>query len=440
MKHVTIRIAKDLFESIVVDLQRNHEFASERIGFVIGRTKVLSDKESLVCISEYVPVKDDNYIEDYSVGARINSDAIREAMQLAIDRKCSIFHVHKHLGVGTPSFSSTDMDEIPNVVKAFVNVNSNVVHGALLFSDDTANAFVLSKGDGLQMASRVSVVGYPLTFNRSYYGKTKFDSERYDRQSFLGRDSQKIISTAKIGVVGLGGGGSHIVQQLAHLGVLNYVLFDADKVEKTNLNRLVGATLDDAKRKRKKVRVAKRMIKGLHPTAIVEPIDDLWQNRAESLQSCDVVIGAVDSFSGRRDLELACRRFLIPYIDIGMDVREVDNQVPRMYGQVILSMPGKSCMNCLGFLTEENLGEEAERYGDAGSKPQVVWSNGVLASTAVGLLISLLTGWSGEKCPILYHEYDGNAFTLKPSPKLPYLKVEVCPHFPISDVGPPIWV
>jgi len=44
----------------------------------------------------------------------------------------------------------------------------------------------------------------------------------------------------------LGGGGSHIVQQLAHLGVGNFVLVDPDHVEETNLNRLVGATNKDA--------------------------------------------------------------------------------------------------------------------------------------------------------------------------------------------------
>jgi len=64
---------------------------------------------------------------------------------------------------------------------------------------------------------------------------------RYDRQSFLGSDSQIKIEACTIGVVGLGGGGSHIVQQLAHIGFQNYVLYDVDVVQETNLNRLIGA-------------------------------------------------------------------------------------------------------------------------------------------------------------------------------------------------------
>ena len=42
---------------------------------------------------------------------------------------------------------------------------------------------------------------------------------RLDRQSFLGPDSDTILHEATIGVIGLGGGGSHIVQQSAHLGI-----------------------------------------------------------------------------------------------------------------------------------------------------------------------------------------------------------------------------
>ena len=31
-------------------------------------------------------------------------------------------------------------------------------------------------------------------------------------------------------------------------------------------------------------------------------------------------------------------------------------------------------MHCFGFLNEQNLAQEAARYGDAGERPQVVWS------------------------------------------------------------------
>lgn len=50
---------------------------------------------------------------------------------------------------------------------------------------------------------------------------------------------------ARVGIICLGGGGPHVAQQLAHIGVGQYVLVDPDVIEETNLNRLVGGTLAD---------------------------------------------------------------------------------------------------------------------------------------------------------------------------------------------------
>ncbi|MER3317006.1 MAG: ThiF family adenylyltransferase [Allomuricauda sp.] len=440
MKKVTLRITEELCNQIKKDLSRPHKFAYERVGFVIGNSKTISENEDIICLSEYITIDDDHYIKDESVGARINEDAIRNAMQIAMNRKCSIFHVHVHYGEEIPEFSLTDLDELPNIADAMVNANSSNVHGVLLLSSNGANAILrIKKSKGNVQLKKIAVVGYPISFNQHFFKSALFDEDRYDRQSFLGIDAQKRLNKIKVGVVGLGGGGSHIIQQLAHLGVQNYVIFDDDYVSNSNLNRLIGATIEDVKNQTQKTKVASRLIKGLQPNANITIINDKWEERPDLLQSCDVVFGAVDSFASRRDLELVCRRYLMPYIDIGMDVRIIENQNPRMYGQVILSMPGSPCMKCMGFLTEENLALEAAKYGDAGSKPQVVWANGVLSSNAIGLFTDLITGWSEKKGCIVYQEYDGNKLTMNKSYRLDYLKNKECKHFPLAEVGPINW-
>src|SRR5207302_880104 len=60
-------------------------------------------------------------------------------------------------------------------------------------------------------------------------------------------------------------------------------------------------------------------------------------------------------------------------------------------------------------------------YGAAGPRPQVVWSNGVLASTAVAVGIELLTNWAGEPERPVYLSYDANAGTVTPHIRLKYL-------------------
>lgn len=94
-------------------------------------------------------------------------------------------------------------------------------------------------------------------------------------------------------------------------------------------------------------------------------------------------------------------------------------------------------MTCLGFLTDDKLAREAAVYGAAGVGPQVVWANGVLASTAVGIAINLLTGWAG-KPGALYLPYDANSGTEAPQARLPYVGLDgPRPHYPQSDICEP---
>ena len=262
--------------------------------------------------------------------------------------------------------------------------------------------------------------------------------ERYNRQSFLGLQSERTLGNCVAGLVGLGGGGSHISQQLAHLGVRDFRLFDRDVVEESNLNRLIGATFEDVGKQ--KTYVAARLIRGINPCANIEKVDGNWQQHHAILRGCDVIFGAVDTYRDRHELEITARRYMIPYVDIGMDVHQADGAV-SISGQVILSMPGELCMHCLGFLRDELLVKEAEDYGAAGPRPQVVWANGVLASLAVGVFTQLFTPWHKAHVSTVYMEYDGNSQTIMESNRLKYVKHKQCPHFgDFRELGDPFWI
>jgi hypothetical protein len=259
---------------------------------------------------------------------------------------------------------------------------------------------------------------------------------RFSRQSFLGPDSEQQITRCTVGVPGLGGGGSHIVQQLAHIGFKRYVLYDDDVTEESNLNRLIGAESRDARAQTPKLHIAKMKILGLQPDAVIRGYASKWQDNPEPLRECQIVLGGIDGYRGRRELEIACRRYLMHYIDVGMDVHGADR--PVIGGQVILSSPGGPCMTCMSFLTEERLGAEAARYGNAGARPQVVWPNGVLGSTAVGFAVELATGWTRTPRPYAYLVYNGNDGSLLPSKTLKGLERRICPHFSAEDLGDPV--
>lgn len=258
-------------------------------------------------------------------------------------------------------------------------------------------------------------------------------------QSFLGSKSESILSRATVAIVGLSGGGSHVAQQLAHVGFGNFVVFDYDRVEAKNLNRMVGATARDALLNILKTKVIGRVIKRVNPRARVLAVSNKWQDDAEQLRGCDVIFGCVDSFSEREQLEATARRYLVPYVDIGMDVCAVGDGF-SVGGQVALSMPGGLCLRCYGIITDERLRREAEQYGAAGGGPQVVWANGVLASTAVAICVTLLCPWRDQQLQGLLREYDGESHTLSTSNKMDYIAGNQCPHFSDPNVvGDPFW-
>jgi hypothetical protein len=267
-------------------------------------------------------------------------------------------------------------------------------------------------------------------------------SNRHERHSFLGERSEEIIKSIRCGIVGVNGGGSHGVQQYGHIGFRRFVIYDPGNVDtESNLSRNVISTLKDFERRAPKVDLAERKLQSIVGRDLeLEPYRCRWQDRPEPLATCDLIIGGVDTFKERHELEAFARRYLIPYIDIGLDVNTVGGEPPRMAGQVILSMPGSPCMWCLGFLTEERLALEAARYGDVGGRPQVVWANGVLASTAVGIAIDLFCDWTGTLRKVVHLSYDGNSGCVTPHTTLPYVDSRRCSHYPLSDIGPPRYV
>lgn len=261
---------------------------------------------------------------------------------------------------------------------------------------------------------------------------------RHARQSFLGENSEAVLKALKVGIIGLGGGGAHANQQLTHIGVGHILGADHDVVENTNLNRLVGATPADVEMKTLKAIVADRVYRALNPTGDGRYLACKWQDAAPAFADCDVIIAAVDSYIERNEIEAFCRRFMLPLVDMGMDVHKIGGE-HIIAGQVILSSHGHHCLWCMGVLSEKRLEAEAKKYGDAGGAPQVVWPNGVLGSLAVGLVMQLATSWHNAPLAEAYLEYDGQTHEVKISNRLKAIRGVPCPHYPANQVGDPLF-
>jgi molybdopterin/thiamine biosynthesis adenylyltransferase len=231
----------------------------------------------------------------------------------------------------------------------------------------------------------------------------------------FGRAGQEIISKTRVAIIGCGGLGSVLAQQLAYLGVRKFVLVDDDRVESTNLNRLVGAFPGDARLRRRKVSVLKRNIRAVCPDAqvIAVPYSIVDPRAQQIVRESDLLISGVDSDGARLVVNELSVRYLIPYIDLGTGINLNEGRVAEAGGQLWLVRPGGFCLQCIGALdpykARVDLMDEVERgrhiergYGTGVPQPSVIFLNATLASLAVGEIVKLLTGFRKPETVIFY--------------------------------------
>jgi hypothetical protein len=135
---VLFKITERLFGEVKTRLARPHPFASERVGFLLCRVGLLENGDLIILSHSLHDVADDDYLDDPSVGAMMGPAAIRKALQIAYQQQASMFHVHLHLHGGRPRFSRVDERETAKFVPDFWNVQPDLPHGAIVFSDDSA--------------------------------------------------------------------------------------------------------------------------------------------------------------------------------------------------------------------------------------------------------------------------------------------------------------
>ncbi|MFZ6003084.1 MAG: HesA/MoeB/ThiF family protein [Actinomycetota bacterium] len=247
---------------------------------------------------------------------------------------------------------------------------------------------------------------------------------RFDRNIRLfGAAGQDKIEATHVVLAGVGGLGSHVAQQLSYLGVRRFTLIDPDRVELTNLNRLIGAIPEDAELSRPKVEVARRTILAVRPDAAVEATTDAIRS-PETVglpDDADVVFGCLDDDLPRLSLTEACSRRALPYIDVASDAGE-DEGFLWYGGRVVVSTDGRRCLSCCGELdqralalasmTDEQRAADEAIYGvnrsllGAGG-PAVVSVNGVVASLAVTEFLALVTGLREPTGRLTYYGHRG---------------------------------
>jgi hypothetical protein len=156
------KISERSIKNIREDLDRSHQFAWERVGFLrVGLAAGVG--ETLLLAGAYRAVPDDQYRKHPTAGVSIGSDAIREALEWADGWRGGIFHIHAHRGSGIPRFSGMDIESNARLIPSFFNIAPTGIHGAIVLSDDRlAGAVWTGRLHPPKAIDRTTVIGAPL--------------------------------------------------------------------------------------------------------------------------------------------------------------------------------------------------------------------------------------------------------------------------------------
>jgi molybdopterin/thiamine biosynthesis adenylyltransferase len=365
---------------------------------------------------------------DYVPGTRgyraLSARFVAEVSDYCARENLAYLAVHNHGGQDSVGFSQDDIASHGRGYPALLDITKGGPVGGIVLAQNAAAGDIWTR-EGRCVLSHVTVVGHRI---QSLYpepiSRPSFADPIYDRHARLfGNVGQARLAELKIGIIGLGGGGSLINEWLARLGIGHIVAVDFDKVELSNLPRIVGATERDAaallarhhaswvrqlgkRLARYKVHVAERVARqaqaSIRYDAIVGSILD--QATAMLLGDLDFLFLATDSIQSRLVFNALVHQYLIPGAQIGAKVRTVGGQIGDVMAvtRPVLPFPGGGCLDCNGLIPPARLQEEAlsererraQRYVDDDSvaEPSVITLNALSAAPAVNDLMMMFTG------------------------------------------------
>jgi len=138
------------------------------VWFLVCRAASLVPDGVAVFAHDYRPVEDEDYVDDASVGAMMGPNAIRKALEFALNNKAGMFHVHVHEHIGRPRFSRVDFRESAKFVPDFWNVRPEMPHGALVASKDSVYGLCWYPGKPAPIEiDEFVMVGSPMVFERN---------------------------------------------------------------------------------------------------------------------------------------------------------------------------------------------------------------------------------------------------------------------------------
>jgi molybdopterin/thiamine biosynthesis adenylyltransferase len=298
------------------------------------------------------PIKGDRNVHG---NVSFNYQYFKRACDRASEMKCGVVFMHSHPFPGWQSMSPDDVKAEKSMAPTVETITNLPLLGLTVGSDGTWSGRIWHYNkDSYQRkwAKSIKVIGDEFRIFFDVKQKYHFaDSEYLKRTvSIWGRQKHEMLCNMTIGIVGLGSVGSIVAETLARMGMRKLVLLDYDKVEKHNLDRLIGVNKKDIGKY--KVDIISRSIKKSSTlskvlvTSVSQSIADM--EAYKKILDCDFIFCCADKPRARYILNHVAFSHLIPVVNGGILAEVSEEGLKFADWELSLNTPNRPCMQCLG--------------------------------------------------------------------------------------------
>lgn len=342
MSSRTLAMTEALWGEITAALQQENECA----GMLIGQ--LIADDAGTTFIADSVQwAPSDSYEMRTTSELRLRSQGWFPTARAAARSKRAVAFLHTHPR-GFARFSTMDDDVDEALAPSVLALTQQALYVSVVVAGTPENPGIAVRARDARAHvddfDKVRLVGDRLRILLLKRGSV---TPTHDRQvRLLGLDGQLVLQALRVGVVGAGGTGSAVCEQLLRLGVGEITVLDDDHVTPTTVSRGYGSQHDSVGRL--KVEVVAELGRRIGSSTVVHPVPDNVGrlDAAQKLRHCDVVFGCTDGHASRLVLNRLAYYHLAPLLDMGVLVRAPHGEVQEIAARLTWVGPQAACLLC----------------------------------------------------------------------------------------------
>jgi molybdopterin/thiamine biosynthesis adenylyltransferase/proteasome lid subunit RPN8/RPN11 len=425
-------------EKVAAEVEAAARNPLETAGVVLASRLEADDGDVRLLARCFCPVSENAYVERAHDRLRIASEGYVHALSEAERLSAIAIWFHTHPGEGSaPVASSHDHKVDCEIADLFRLRSGSSLYGALIVSPCreglTFTGSLLSESGVPIAIDRLWRIGDQWRLTQAFGVEQTATSPTFDRSvRAFGPAIQATLGDLRIAIVGCGGTGSAVAEQLVRLGVRRLMLIDPDSLTASNVTRVYGSTYADVGRR--KSEILRNYLVAIAPDLECDPIISMVtvEATAHRLTNRDLVFGCTDDNAGRLVLSRVASYLLTPVIDVGVLLTsDTEDKLTGIDGRVTILSPGSACLVCRDRIdlaraaAELRTPEERRRLEDEGYapalgrvEPAVVAFTTAVAAAAVNELLERFIGYGPQPRPseilLRFHEREISTNSVPP--------------------------